>query len=44
MIKVFYGDDRKRALEAVRKFLGEKYEVVEGAELTVTVNCPVTSL
>ena len=34
MIKVFYGDDRKRALEAVRKFLGEKYEVVEGAELT----------
>ena len=33
MIKVFYGDDRRRATEAARKFLGEKYEVVEGAEL-----------
>ena len=34
MIKVFYGENRVKALEEVRKFLGEDYEVVEGSELT----------
>lgn len=35
MIKVFYGDDRMLANREAKKFLGEKYEVVEGAELEV---------
>ncbi|MBR3248664.1 hypothetical protein IKF89_01370 [Candidatus Saccharibacteria bacterium] len=33
MIKVFYGENRVAISEAVRKFLGEDYEVVEGTEL-----------
>ena len=33
MIKVFYGENRVAVGEAVRKFLGEDYEIVEGAEL-----------
>lgn len=33
MIKVFYGDDRNRMLKEVKEYLGEGYEVVEGAEL-----------
>ena len=36
MIKVFYGEDRVRAQEAIQKFLGDDYEVVEGSELTAT--------
>lgn len=36
-IKVFYGDDRERALREVERFLGgAKYETIEGAELTMT--------
>lgn len=34
MIKVFCGEDRVRAQEALRKFLGEEYEIVEGVDLT----------
>ena len=34
MIKVFYGENRVKAQEEIRKFLGENYEVVEGADLT----------
>lgn len=33
MIKIFYGDDRLRAGQEIKKFLGEEYEVIEGAEL-----------
>ena len=33
MIKIFYGDDRIRAGQEIKKFLGDEYEVVEGAEL-----------
>lgn len=33
MIKIFYGENRVAVGEAVRKFLGEDYEIVEGAEL-----------
>lgn len=33
MIKVFYGENRVQAQEAIRKFLGVDYEVVEGADL-----------
>lgn len=33
MIKVFYGENRVQAQNAIREFLGDKYEVVEGAEL-----------
>ena len=34
MIKVFYGENRVKAGEEIRKFLGEGYEVIEGMELT----------
>ena len=34
MIRVFYGENRVAALDEARKFLGEDYEVVEGADLT----------
>ena len=33
MIRVFYGDDRVKAQAAIKKLLGEDYEVVEGEEL-----------
>ena len=36
MIKVFYGENRVKAQEEIRKFLGENYEVVEGADLSVS--------
>ena len=35
MIKIVYGDDRKRAEKHVKRQLGEKYEVVEGEGLTL---------
>ena len=35
MIKIVYGDDRKRAEKNVKRWLGEKYEVVEGEGLTL---------
>ena len=34
MIEVFYGENRLAAVEAAKKWLGEGYEVVEGAELS----------
>ncbi len=36
MIEVFYGENRLAAVEAAKKWLGEGYEVVEGAELLAT--------
>ena len=36
MIKVFYGENRVQAQAEIRKFLGNNYEVVEGAELAKT--------
>ena len=33
MIRVFYGAERKKAVEAAQKFLGEGYEIVEGMDL-----------
>ncbi len=35
MIKIFYGQDRVRAKKAIENFLGENYEIVEGADLTL---------
>lgn len=34
MIKVYYGENRVKAQEEIRKFLGAKYEVIDGAELS----------
>lgn len=35
MIKVFYGDDRRRAQQEIAGFLGTKdYEIIEGTDLT----------
>ena len=33
MIKIYYGEDRVRAQAAMREFLGDNYEVVEGVDL-----------
>lgn len=33
MIKVFYGDDRVKAKQAIDKYLGQDYEVIDCAEL-----------
>ncbi len=33
MIKVFYGEDRVRAQEEIKKYLGDGYEVFEGEDL-----------
>ena len=35
MIRIFYGDDRVRAKQEIKKILGEDYEVLEGAEMAV---------
>ena len=34
MIKIFYGDNRIAAKQAIDKFLGPNYEIVEGKELS----------
>ena len=34
MIKVFYGEDRVKAQQEARKFLGDEYETVDGESLT----------
>ncbi|MDO4508266.1 MAG: hypothetical protein Q4B65_02705 [Candidatus Saccharibacteria bacterium] len=34
MIRVFYGDDRVRAKQAIEKFLGQDYEVIDCDDLT----------
>lgn len=37
MIKVFYGEDRVRAKQEIKKFLGTKdYEIIEGIDLSPT--------
>ena len=33
MIKIFYGDDRVKAQAAIKKLLGDDYEVIEGENL-----------
>ena len=33
MIKIFYGDDRVKAQSAIKKLLGEDYEVIESENL-----------
>ena len=35
MIKVFYGEDRVEAEKAIKQFLGESYEVLEGSEIRI---------
>lgn len=35
MIRIFYGDDRAKALTAAKKLLGQNYEVIDGEELTL---------
>lgn len=37
MIKVYYGDDRIRASQAIKQFLGNGYEVIDGAELEPSI-------
>ena len=34
MIKIFTGEDRLRAKNAINKYLGQDYEVIEGIDLT----------
>lgn len=34
MIRVFYGDDRVRAIDEIQKLLGKDHETIEGAEMT----------
>ena len=34
MIRIFYGDDRTKASDEIKKLLGSDYEVIEGADLT----------
>ena len=34
MIRIFYGEDRIKISEQIKKLLGDNYEVLEGAELT----------
>ena len=34
MIRIFYGEDRVKISEQIKKLLGDNYEVLEGAELT----------
>ena len=34
MIKIFYGADRVHAKTAIQDFLGESYEIIDGADLT----------
>lgn len=34
MIRIFYGEDRVRISEQIKKLLGDNYEVLDGAELT----------
>ncbi|MBR3322347.1 hypothetical protein IKG05_01770 [Candidatus Saccharibacteria bacterium] len=36
MLKVFYGENRVKANDAIQKFLGKNYEVIEGSNLTAT--------
>ncbi len=33
MIQVFYGDDRKKAMEVIKQLLGDGYEVLDGSEI-----------
>lgn len=34
MIKVFYGENRKKAEEAIKRYLGQKYEVFDGEKIS----------
>ena len=34
MIKIFYGNDRQKAQEAVNKILGKEYELIEADSIT----------
>lgn len=34
MIKVFYGDDRVKAKQEIKRLLGDDYEVLDGPEIT----------
>ena len=36
MIKIFTGEDRIRAQQEITRYLGENYEIIEGAELELT--------
>lgn len=36
MIKIFYGENRMQAGAEIKKFLGDKYEIVEGVNLKTT--------
>lgn len=35
MIKIFYGDDRVRAKNQITEILGQDYEVIDGADITI---------
>lgn len=34
MIKIFYGENRKKAEEAIRRYIGQKYEVFDGEKIS----------
>ena len=36
MIKVFYGDDRVKAQQEIRRILGEDYEIIDATDLQPT--------
>ncbi|MBQ9181006.1 hypothetical protein IJ135_02860 [Candidatus Saccharibacteria bacterium] len=36
MLKLFYGDDRVRAMQEVTKLLGQDHEVIDGADITLS--------
>lgn len=36
MIRIFYGDDRVKAQQEIRRLLGEDYEVLDGSDLTLS--------
>lgn len=41
MIKIFTGDDRVRASQEIKKLLGENYEVIDCADLTIKDLTPI---
>lgn len=34
MIKIFYGENRKKAEEAIKRYIGQKYEVFDGEKIS----------
>lgn len=41
MIRIFYGDDRVRAMNEIQKIFGENYETIDSADLTAKDLTPI---